>query len=388
MTPEHALSRPRASPRRCYRPTAGAAVEFTQRASRVTAQATGANDQIKRTEEFGSWSESVPASGGGNCPEGGTWSASGYAEQSANAAFGPNSGRVTATGTITGSGTSQCPATVEPFGGGEFSTAVRFSITNAPMPYTATGTLGPGEGQYVSVILGGPNGEVFRVEDKVGDYSFNGKLPAGDYFLQFQELLSGQSVNSSSSLDFRVGGSPAKCEGAAVTIFTGDAGPDTINGTSGADVINGEGGKDLISGLNGNDRICGSGADDTLLGGSTQGGSGDGKDRLFGGGGDDALDGGGQRDWLFGFTGKDKLFGRSGRDLLDGGDGRDDLDGGGADDKLRGGPGKRDVLRGGPGGDNLSGGPGDLDKCIGGPGTDTADNSCEIISGIELVGLN
>ena len=180
----------------------------------------------------------------------------------------------------------------------------------------------------------------------------------------------------------------AKCDGRQVTTPPGDSNNNTMLGTSGADVVNGLGADDTISGFQGNDRLCGSGGDDILFGGGGDDLASDGRDRLFGAGGADTLSGGDRGDFLFGASGKDRdLDAGPGNDFVNAGGGADKkVFGRGGKDELKGGGGN-DVLRGNAGNDDLSGGPGAHDKCIGGGGTDTADESCEIVSGVELLPL-
>jgi hypothetical protein len=194
-------------------PSAVGAVKLTQRESKVSADAAYDKHDEKRFDSFGAWSDSAQASNNGTCPDGQTqFSAMGQSDQDSSVTTTQGGAEVTVDGTITGSGSGACFQPPSPAGGGgSFVTEVLFEVTGDPVKYSAAGTLGPGEGRYGQVWLFKETGEVFNVLDKPGPYSFSGILQPGQYHLGIQVELGGQSVNSSSSLDFRLGPSN-KCK--------------------------------------------------------------------------------------------------------------------------------------------------------------------------------
>ena len=118
---------------------------------------------------------------------------------------------------------------------------------------------------------------------------------------EFWTLLTLENVNSSTLLQFNLGGFPS------------DGSPpvgSTIMGTANADNLTGGGGGDTIYGLGADDVLHGSDGDDLLYGG-------DGRDHLIGGLGTDLLEGGAGMDYLDDVSGgDDSMYGGEGRDSL------------------------------------------------------------------------
>lgn len=282
-------------------------------------------------------------------------------------------------------------------------------------------------------MVGGAGADVFRFVGNHGSDTINDFNPAEGDSLEFQNLLSGLTVES--GLDLDGGGVPNDSRlthslGTVVilnaglpyqTIQTGSDLPETLLGGTGSDSISGFGGNDSITGLSGPDLLSGGAGDDTLNGGgdadTLQGGAGndvatyadaagavtvnlqtgaasgaEGADVLtaietvIGSGFADVLTGDANANRLDGANGDDTLAGGLGADTLIGGAGRDRADYSAMTGAvvvslatgLSSGAAGADVLsdiedvRGGSGSDALTGN-GDANLLLGENGSDTLE---------------
>jgi hypothetical protein len=185
--------------------TAGDSVTLTSRLSSIHSTASGdGSDDTKAFHDFGSWSDSVSSSGDDNgCGE--PYSADGKVHQTSRVSGGGNKAVVNAEGRITAE-TSGSYCGGPPSAGGQFQTQVEFTIAGDPVPYSATGKIGPlGSGFAQLALLNRSTQQTEFDRRDGGDFSLHGKLDAGSYQLRFFVGISGQSVDSASSLDFQLG---------------------------------------------------------------------------------------------------------------------------------------------------------------------------------------
>jgi hypothetical protein len=190
---------------------AEAGLAYTYRASDVVVQATGDTDKRKDLGSLGAWSESVSAGGSGTCSSNdgeGSYTTSASSEQTSDTALGPDWGRLTMSGGGSGSASGGC-GSFRAGAYGQTSFQVRFTITDAPMTYSATGSLGPGTGNTHLVMASSQGPVVFQRLDQ-GSYAYAGTLSAGDYSISIRD--GGQSEDSSfdshAVLDLRLGNVP------------------------------------------------------------------------------------------------------------------------------------------------------------------------------------